>query len=282
MRTQYQIKKHPLLTPDEEVALARRAQSGPRPRAERDEADARAAVDKLVRHNQALALMFATRAARKDWRTTPDELYSAGLFGLYQAAQRYRPDAGVRFATYATFWVKNEIQRLRFELTSGACHVPVNVRESLTSTTLARRKYRPPGEILAAAGRSLGAVSLGIFEHGAAFLQGPSAEDPGEEEARRRASARLAAWMDRLDDRERAVIQARFGIGGDEESLADVGERLGLSRERVRQIEVAAIGRLQRAAGVPETVADEALAKRRSRQRVARARKKEGTAARGA
>lgn len=91
---------HRLLTHDQEIELGRRIQSG--------DADA---LDELVRHNLRLVYQIARRYGTADPGTTFDDLVQEGMLGLFTAARRYDPDRGTRFSTYATWWVRQAIQR---------------------------------------------------------------------------------------------------------------------------------------------------------------------------
>jgi RNA polymerase sigma factor (sigma-70 family) len=201
------------------------------------------------------------------------ELLQEGVVGLLRALERYDPDRGIPFWGYATFWVRQAMQQLVSELTR-----PV-VLSDRALRHLSRLKQahhdavqadgREPGrdELAERSGLSHEQVdSLLATEGPPRSLEEPVAGAEGdvgvfgellvdplaEEEYERVLAAieleELHAVLAGLSDRERSILRARYGLdGGEEQSLRAVGERLGLSGERVRQIEQRALGKLSTA-----------------------------------
>jgi RNA polymerase primary sigma factor len=200
-------------------------------------------------------------------RVEQAELLQEGVVGLLRALEGYDPSRGVPFWGYASWWVKQAMQQLVSELarpvvlSDRAMRHLARLRDALqdggeaSPSVLAARSdltleqveqllavERPPRSVDEPAGGELG--SLGEL------LVDPLAEGEYERVLAEIEIEELHALLAGLSDRERDVVRARYGLDGEEESLRDVGARLGLSAERVRQIERRAIGKLAAGAGV--------------------------------
>jgi RNA polymerase sigma factor (sigma-70 family) len=217
------LLSHPRLTREQTTALAVRARAG--------DIEAR---NELVRCNMRLVVWQAKRYAHL---VPIEDLLHYGSLGLLRAAVEFDPGRGVRFGTYAIGWVRQAIRKalLRERL----------VRLPQAEATKAFRS----GDLLHPS-RAFESLDGPAFEGGrelaAAILPDPDAES-GEGtalEAERR--ARLAAAMRRLRPIQQTVLTLRFGLDGEgERTLLAVGEQLGLSRERIRQIQNQALAALQ-------------------------------------
>jgi RNA polymerase sigma factor (sigma-70 family) len=202
------------------------------------------------------------------------ELMQEGVVGLLRALERYDPQLGVPFWGYAGWWVRQAMQQLVAELTrptvlsdralralsrlrrAHAEYVAERGREP-TAAELADRSGIPVeqvAELLAlerapqsleepAAGSDAG--QLGAFGE---LLVDPLAGDAYEQLLDHSEIEQIRALLGSLNERERMILRARYGLDGPEQSLRDVGERIGLSGERVRQIEQRALGKLRAAA----------------------------------
>jgi RNA polymerase primary sigma factor len=204
------------------------------------------------------------------------ELRQEGVVGLLRALERYDPDLGTPFWSYASWWVRQAMQRLVSEL-SGSIVLSDRAFRQLARLKEAERSYlqangRQPSvrELADRVGLSLEHVQrllcaerrarpLHEPAHGsdasaptiADALDDPRSGDGYERVCRRAAAERLPELLAELDERERRVIHARYGLEGREQSLRELGARLGVSAERVRQIESATLQKLNAAAAAP-------------------------------
>ncbi len=198
------------------------------------------------------------------------DLIQEGNIGLMKAVDRFQFRRGFRFSTYATWWIRQAISRAVADY-GRTIRLPVHVVEALNKLERTRRTLRETGgrepstvdlagalhlseekvQLLLDASRlplSLDAPSggedsqTGLGE----LLADRLARTPEDEMLQRDAAERIEAAMAPLDEREREVVRLRFGLTNDREhTLAEVGRRLGVSRERVRQIEARAFQKLR-------------------------------------
>jgi RNA polymerase sigma factor (sigma-70 family) len=200
------------------------------------------------------------------------ELIQEGVVGLLRALERYDPELGVPFWGYATWWVRQAMQQLIAELTRPTVLSDRALR-NLAQLKRAHGDYlqahgqEPSGNQLAAdTGLTQAQVGellalervpqsmdepvqgaegeLGAFGE---LLADPLAEDAYEQLLDSSEIEQVRALLGSLNERERMILRARYGLDGPEQSLREVGERIGLSAERVRQIENRALGKLRAA-----------------------------------
>ena len=250
------LTQAPLLKPEEEVALTRAVQAGDRQ-----------AKQRLIESNMRLVINIA-KSYRN--RSTPlEDLIQEGAIGLMQAAERFDPDKGFRFSTYATHWIRQAIGRA-IDNKSKAIRLPAHISQSLRKvererTRLAREYgYDPsPEQVAAAMGMSpkklltllqssqeLLSLDMKVGDSGGMTLGGlikdPNSSDPEENIVNEEMVGELQKIMMELNDREQRVMRLRFRMDGTEPPLQeDVAKDMQLSRERVRQIEVQAIKKLR-------------------------------------
>jgi RNA polymerase sigma factor (sigma-70 family) len=205
------------------------------------------------------------------------ELLQEGVVGLLRALERYDPDVGTPFWAYAAWWVRQAMQQLVSELSypvvlsdralrqlarlkdAHAAALAELGREPSREELAARAGLRPEQvDNLLSVDRAPRSTDEAVTtEDGVVGTFGELLADPlaeGEYERALNAIERreLVALLSALSERERAVLRARYGLDGEEQTLRQIADRLGLSAERVRQIEQRALGKLAAAAGVDE------------------------------
>jgi RNA polymerase primary sigma factor len=208
------------------------------------------------------------------YRNTPGvshaELMQQGVVGLLRALGRYDPETGVPFWAYASWWVRQALQQLVAELSRPVVLSDRALRQLARIKQVERdygqRSHHQPNastlaseagvtcsqiDRLRAADRAPAGFDepvVGGGDGGGTFaeqLADPDAEDLHELAAYELAARELPGLLATLTERERAVVRARFGLDGREYTLAELGKRLSLSAERVRQVEQAALAKLR-------------------------------------
>ena len=256
------LGERPALAADAEAELVRRARAG-------DEQARADLVDALMPLIASTASTYRASAA-----VQRAELLQEGVVGVLRALERYDPDRGVPFWGYAAWWVRQAMQQLVAELTGPAVLSDRALRHLARLKDAHREGLlehgREPGrdELARRAGLAVEQVDdLLAVERAPRSLDEPVADedgaigtfgeliaDPLAEDAYERVLAavqaeELLALLSELSARERAVLEARFGLdGGKEATLGEVAARLGLSAERVRQLERRALAKLAAAA----------------------------------
>jgi RNA polymerase primary sigma factor len=249
-----EIRRYPLLTADEEVELAKRIEQG----------DAQA-KERMVNSNLRLVVSLARRYQGHDLPLL--DLIQEGILGLIRAAEKFDWRRGYKFSTYATFWIRQAIQRA-IANKARTIRIPVHIGQrerkiARVQNELAAKLGRAPtdDEIAKAAelsvadvvdmretNRTVVSLDRPVGEEGEASLgdllpsEGPEPEEEVElslrEEALRRA-------IGHLPDHEQEIVRLRYGVGGgDPTPLRETGRRMGMSAERVRQLERDALKRL--------------------------------------
>jgi RNA polymerase primary sigma factor len=232
--------------------------------------------DRRAREELVEAFLPLIAGVARVYRGSPSitrvELMQEGVVGLLRALERYDTTLGVPFWAYATWWVRQAMQQLIAELTrpmvlsdrtlrrlahlkrAHGDYVQQHGREP-TGNELASDTgltHSQVGELLALerVPQSMDEPVKGADGELGAFgelLVDPLAEDAYEQLLDHSEIERVRALLGSLNERERMILRARYGLDGDEQSLREVGERIGLSGERVRQIENRALGKLRAA-----------------------------------
>jgi RNA polymerase primary sigma factor len=247
--------RYPLLTAAEEVELAKQIERG----------DA-AAKERMINSNLRLVISIAKRYQGHD--VPLGDLVQEGVIGLNRAVEKFDWRRGFKFSTYATWWIRQACQRAISNL-SKTIRVPTHVHERrlklarVRAELVAQLDREPTREELAeAASFSLQHVDEALdaadapvslnqrvgseeeSELGDLFGD-PSAEDPASEalDSIRRLEVRRAVAQ--LPESERRVLELRFGLDGDAQTLETIGKELGVTRERIRQLESDALAHLE-------------------------------------
>lgn len=255
------VGRKPLLKAHEEIDLARLCQRG-------DDA----AAEELAESNYRLVVSVAKRF--RGLGVPFEDLIQEGNIGLLRAVEKFDPTRGVRFSTYATPWIYQAVTRAvvnqgrsirlpnnvaRQTLKVG--HVAQVLRQELgrepTSEEIADAANMQPELVMELATLATQTVSLDaplsddtdeMLGDLLADTQATPMPEPGEEKKQET----VEDMLQQLEPREREILRLRFGLdGGGERTLADVGKRVHLSKERIRQIEHQALQKLRHQASAP-------------------------------
>ncbi len=255
-----EIGKIPLLTPDEEIELAKQIEEG-------DEEQKKAARERLVEANLRLVVSIAKRFNGRGMQLL--DLIQEGNLGLIKAVEKFDYRKGYKFSTYATWWIRQAVTRAIADQ-SRTIRIPVHMVETInkmiriqrqlvqelgrepTTEEIAQRMGVTPERVEEIRQISLEPVSLespvGEEEdsHLGDFIQDENIAVPADEAAYSLLKEQLAEAMEGLTDRERKVLQLRFGlIDGRPHTLEEVGREFNVTRERIRQIEAKALRKLR-------------------------------------
>lgn len=267
------IAEVPLLTPDEEVALARRIQRG----------DARAR-EHMIRANLRLCVKIARDYEHHGVPLL--DLVNEGNIGLMKAVDYFDPDKGAKFSTYGSWWIKQAVKRAVANQ-SKTIRIPIHLRDRIAQFWRVQAQLQeefgrePTDEEIAGEMnldehriRKMRRAMLGMVSLDAQLGDDDSSTvvevvadervtNAYEELERQTRTSLMTQLIDRLNTRELTILRLRFGLdGGPERTLDDVGRMFNLTRERIRQLQNIALAKLRRwmeqRESVPEVMAQAA------------------------
>ena len=255
-----EIGKIPLLTPEEEAELAQRIVKGDKK-----------AKDKMVEANMRLVVSIAKRYGGRGLDFL--DLIQEGNTGLLRAVDKFDPDKGFKFSTYATWWVRQAITRAIADQ-ARTIRIPVHMVETINKVLRTTRKLiaelnrEPTNEEIAEAldmepekidyvmriKQDIASLDASISREGddeesvlGDFVEDEERDSPEDSAANQILKEQLSEIIATLTDREQKIIRLRFGIGGGRpHTLEEVGAEFDVTRERIRQIEAKALSKLRK------------------------------------
>ncbi len=248
-----EIGRARLLTADEEKSLSRAANKG-----------CMASRQRMIESNLRLVVKVARAYINRGLPLL--DLIEEGNLGLIRAVEKFDPEKGFRFSTYATWWIRQSVERSIMNQ-CRTVRLPIHVIRELTNYLRTMRELeqemgrRPEAdEVAAKLDKSSDAVysMFGLNESSSAdstssdgkaildTIADEQSNTPEDEYAEKAAGELLGQWLDLLPMQQRIVVEHRFGLHGQgRRTLEEVGELLGVTRERVRQVQLAALARLR-------------------------------------
>lgn len=255
-----EIGKIPLLTADEELELAQRVVAG----------DKRA-KDKMAEANMRLVVSIAKRYSGRGLDFL--DLIQEGHTGLLRAVEKFDPDKGFKFSTYATWWIRQAITRAIADQ-ARTIRIPVHMVETINKLLRTQRRMtqelnREPTieelakelemepekvEYVIKIKQDISSLDAGVGRDGededsvlGDFIEDEDGTTPEESAANQLLKEQVQAVLSTLSEREQKIIKMRFGLeNGKSHTLEEVGQEFAVTRERIRQIEAKALAKLRK------------------------------------
>ena len=255
-----EIGKIPLLTQEEELELANKAMKGDKK-----------AKDKLAEANMRLVVSIAKRYGGRGLDFL--DLIQEGNTGLLRAVEKFDPDKGFKFSTYATWWIRQAITRAISDQ-ARTIRIPVHMVETINKVLRTTRKLtqelnrEPTNEEIANAmgmevdkieyvmriKQDIASLDASVGRDGddeesvlGDFVEDSERDSPEDATANQILKEQIAEILTTLSEREQKIIRLRFGIGGGRShTLEEVGNEFSVTRERIRQIEAKALSKLRK------------------------------------
>jgi len=258
-----EINQTRLLTPDEEVHLARRIKKGDL-----------LARDEMIRCNLRLVVSIAKNYTRRGLILL--DLIEEGNLGLLRAVEKFDPAQGCRFSTYASWWIRQSIKRSLINAVKPV-EIPAYMVEMINKWRRSAAQLecdlgRPPGQEEIAKAMGISKRKVTVIAGAAKAFSSPyqavsddadwslsemvadeGARSPADILLENRQREAVRDQLNRIDERAAQILHLRYGLDGkDQMTLKEIGERVGLTRERVRQIEREALRTIEEAVRTQE------------------------------
>lgn len=255
-----EIGKIPLLNAEEELALAQRVVAGEK-----------RAKDKMAEANMRLVVSIAKRYSGRGLDFL--DLIQEGNTGLLRAVEKFDPDKGFKFSTYATWWIRQAITRAIADQ-ARTIRIPVHMVETINKLLRTQRRMtqelnREPTieelgkelemepekvEYVIKIKQDITSLDAGVGRDGeddestlSDFIEDEDGATPEDSAANQLLKEQVQAVLSSLSDREQKIVKMRFGLdNGKSHTLEEVGQEFAVTRERIRQIEAKALAKLRK------------------------------------
>lgn len=239
------LARFPVMSAEEELTLGRQVRQG-----------SQSARAEFIQRNLKLVISIAGRYRARGVDFA--DLVEEGNLGLMRAVDKFDPELGFRFSTYAAWWIRQAVERAVMNQ-SKAVRTPIHkqreqwvARRELEAEALAgtpgyarktwERWFNPQDQVISLDQPIDGEEGLTAVDLLESEGPGPDAQVIEQDQAQH-----VSQWLQHLPDMHRQVMTRRYGLDGrDSETLLQIGERLGMTRERIRQIQVDSLHRLRR------------------------------------